>query len=85
MRLRLISPRQLGRQLLSAARRDHTQVADYLDANRDQWEALAGAAPSDAADVLEQLEEEAAAGLLANLSPEEAADILEEIAPELAV
>ena len=85
MRLRLISPRQLGRQLLAAARRDHTRVADYLDANLDQWEALAGAAPSDAADVLEQLEEEAAADLLSNLSPEEAADVLEEIAPELAV
>ncbi len=66
------------------ARRDHEQVADYLDANREEWEALALAAPSDAADILEQLDEEDAAELLSELSPADAADVLEEIAPELA-
>ncbi len=84
MRLRLRSPRQLASQLLAVARRDHEQVADYLDANREEWEALALAAPSDAADVLEQLDEEDAALLLSELPPAEAAEILEEIAPELA-
>lgn len=84
MRLRLRRPRQLAKRLLSAARRDPEEVADYLEANVEEWGALAGAAPGDAADVLEQLEEEDAAGLLADLEPTEAAEVLEEIAPELA-
>lgn len=84
MRLRLRSPRQLAKQLIAAARRDHTVVADYLDANREEWEALAAASPSDAADVIEQLPEEDAAELLSELDPTDAAEVLEEIAPELA-
>lgn len=59
-------------------------MADYLEANRTEWEALAVAAPSDAADVLEQLDEIDAAGLLAELAPADAAEVLGEIAPELA-
>lgn len=85
MRLRLRSPRQLARQLLAVARRDHEQVADFLDANREAWEALALATPSDAADIIEQLDEADAAQLLSDLPPADAAEILEEIAPELAV
>lgn len=84
MRLRLRSPRQLAHQLLAVARRDHDQVADYLDANREEWEALVQAAPSDAADIIEQLDEQDAVELLSDLDPAEAAEILEEIAPELA-
>jgi magnesium transporter len=85
LRLRLRSPRQLASQLLAVARRDHEQVADYLDANPEAWEALAHATPSDAADIIEQLDEEDAVQLLSELPPAEAAEILEEIAPELAV
>jgi magnesium transporter len=85
MRLRLRSPRQLARRLLAVARRDHDRVADYLDANRRAWEALAHATPGDAADILEQLEETDAAVLLSELPPTDAAEVLEEIAPELAV
>jgi magnesium transporter len=59
-------------------------VADYLETHGEEWEALAGAAPGDAADVLEQLAEEDVAGLLADLEPEDAAEILERISPELA-
>jgi magnesium transporter len=55
-----------------------------LETHGEEWEALAGAAPGAAADVLEQLSEEDAAGLLAELGPEDVADILEQIAPELA-
>ena len=84
MRLRLRSPRQLARTLLAAARREPEEVADYLEANPEEWEALAEAAPGDAADVLEQLEEEDAAGLLSGLDADDAAEVLEEIAPELA-
>ena len=85
MRLRLRSPRQLASKLLTAARRDKEGVADYLEANLEEWEALAKAAPGDAADVLEQLDESDAAGLLARLDADDAAEVLEEIAPELAV
>ena len=84
MRLRLRSPRQLARTLLAAARREPEDVADYLESNLEEWEALAEAAPGDAADVLEQLEEDDAARLLFELQPDGAAEILEEIAPELA-
>jgi magnesium transporter len=84
VRLRLRSPRQLARRLLAAAQRDHEQVAEYLDANRENWEALAVAAPSDAADILEQLDEGVAALLLSELPAADAAEVLEEIAPELA-
>lgn len=84
MRLRLRSPRQLAKTLLDLARSEPEEVADYLEANPEEWEALAEAAPSDAADVLEQLDDEDAAGLLAGLDASEAAEVLEEIAPELA-
>lgn len=85
MRLRLRSPRQLARQLLAVARRDHDQVADYLDANPEAWEALVQATPGDAADIIEQLDEADAVQLLSELPPSDAAEILEEILPELAV
>ncbi len=84
MRLRLRSPRQLAKVLVAAARRDHDEVAEYLDSRPEEWEALAEAVPGDAADVLEQLAEADAAELLGELDSTEAADILEEIAPELA-
>ena len=84
MRLRLRSPRQLGKTLLAAARREPDDVANYLESKREQWEAFAEAAPGDAADVLEQLDEDDAAELLSELRPVGAADVLEEIAPELA-
>jgi magnesium transporter len=84
MRLRLRSPRQLANDLIAAARRDHEEVADYLESNIEEWGALAEAVPGDAADVLEQLDEIDAAGLISDLEPAEAAEILEEIAPELA-
>ncbi len=84
MRLRLRSPRNYARALLAAARRDRQEVADYLDARPEEWEALAEAAPSDAADILEQLPEDEVADLLQELDADDAAEILEEIAPELA-
>ena len=59
-------------------------MADYLDSKSKEWEALAGSAPGDAADVLEQLDVEDAAGLLSDLNAPKAAEVLEEIAPELA-
>ncbi|MDH3463285.1 MAG: CBS domain-containing protein, partial [Acidimicrobiia bacterium] len=84
MRFRLRKPRELAKTLIAAARRDREEVADYLDLNPEEWEALVDSSPSDAADVLEELREEDAAELLSRLSAEDAADVLEEIAPELA-
>lgn len=84
MRLRLRSPRQLARKLLANARHDPGEVALYLEANREEWGALAKSEPGDAADVLEQLEHEDAAELLAELDAAATAEVLEEIAPELA-
>jgi len=84
VRLRLRSPRQLAKTLLAAARRDQAEVAGYLEANPEQWGALAKATAADAADILEQLDEEKASELLADLEPPEAAEVLEEIAPQLA-
>ncbi len=84
MRLRLRTARQLAVTLLTRARRDPDEVAEYLKSNRAKWEALARASPGDAADVLEQLAEEDAAQLLAELDPGPTGGILEEIAPELA-
>ncbi len=84
MRFRLRSPRQLAKTLLATARRDPGSVAEYLEGNIEAWEALAEANPGDAADVLEQLEEDDAVELVAGLQPAAAAEVLEEIAPELA-
>lgn len=84
MRFRLRKPRELAKTLVAAARRDREEVAEYLELNPEEWEALVDSSPSDAADVLEELREEDAADLIARLSAEDAADVLEEIAPELA-
>ncbi|HLU30593.1 MAG TPA: magnesium transporter, partial [Acidimicrobiia bacterium] len=84
MKLRLRSPRQLARNLLRAARRDRDEVEEYLDARPAEWEALVASVPGDAADVLEELSEEAAIDLIADLEPDDAAGVLEEISPELA-
>lgn len=84
MRFRLRRPRDLARALVTAARRDRDEVADYLDLRPEEWEALVDASPSDAADVIEQLREEDAAELISELDPADAAQVLEEIAPELA-
>ena len=85
VKLRLRRPRSMARNLLRAARRDRVGVEEYLEAHPEEWEALVESAPSDAADVLEELSEEAAVDLLSDLAAEDAAEILEEIAPELAV
>lgn len=84
MKIRLHSPRHLARALLNAARRSREEVEEYLDSRPEEWEALVESVPGDAADVLEELSEDAAVELLSDLEPEDAAEILEEIAPELA-
>jgi Mg/Co/Ni transporter MgtE (contains CBS domain) len=84
MKLRLQSPRRLARALLRAARVDREEVEEYLETRPAEWEALVESVPGDAADVLEELSEEAAVELLGDMEPGDAAVILEEISPELA-
>jgi len=85
VKLQLRTPRQLARQLLAQARRRPESVEAYLDRHGPEWEALAGAAPGAAADILEELSDEAVSELFADLGVEEAAEVLTELQPELAV
>ncbi|MDH5371395.1 MAG: magnesium transporter [Acidimicrobiia bacterium] len=84
MKLRLQSPRELATRLRLLARRSPEEVEQYLDSHHEEWEALAEADPHDAADILEELGEEAATDLIANLDPDDAADVLEEMRDDLA-
>ena len=82
MKLRLRRPRIFARTLWAAARRHPEDVEEYLGSHTEEWEALAEATPADAADILEELDEEAAGDLLLELDPDDAAEVLEEINPE---
>lgn len=84
MKLRLRRPRDLAQTLRLLARRRPEEVEEYLDAHVEEWTALAEAAPGDAADILEELDDVAAGDLLAELDPDEAAEVLEELQPALA-
>ena len=84
MKLRLQSPRELATRLRLLARRSPEEVEEYLDTHHEEWEALAEADPHDAADILEELGEEAATDLIADLDPDDAADVLEEMQDDLA-
>ncbi len=84
MKVRLHKPRELAIRLLAIARLRPRDVETYLDTHSVEWEALAGAAPYDVADILEELGEEAATDLIADLTAGDAAEVLEEMRPELA-
>jgi magnesium transporter len=83
-RKRLPRPRELAARLASLARREPEEVEAYLDAHADEWVELAQADPHDAADILEELGDEAAADLIRGLGAPEAADVLEEMQDDLA-
>lgn len=84
MKLRLLRPRDLAVALRDLARRRPEEAAEYLDTHEHEWASLAGADPHDAADILEAISEETAAGLIADLTPEDAAEVLEEMHDEAA-
>ncbi len=84
MKLRLRRPRDLALALRDLARRRPSEAADYLDTHEEEWTALAGADPHDAADILEAIDEEDAAELISDLTPGDAADVLEEMHDEAA-
>lgn len=84
MRLRLRRPRDLALALRDLARRHPQDAEEYLDTHHEEWDSLAQADPHDAADILEALDEEAAADLIAGLDAGSAADVLEEMHDEAA-
>ena len=84
VRLRLRTPRDLATRLRARARSDPRRVEEYLDSHPHEWEALAAADPHDAADILEELGEDAATELIADLGSAEAAEVLDEMRPDLA-
>jgi len=84
MKLRLRRPRDLALAIRELARRRPREAEEYLDAHEEEWASLAEADPHDAADILEAIDEEAAAELIGDLSPPEAADVLEEMRDEAA-
>ncbi|HEY5578808.1 MAG TPA: magnesium transporter [Acidimicrobiia bacterium] len=77
-------PRELAMRLRDLARRRPQEVEEYLDQHAQEWEALVEADPHDAADILEELPDDTAAGLIAGLEQQKAADVLDEMRPELA-
>jgi len=84
MKLRLRRPRDLALALRDLARRRPRDAEEYLDTHEEEWASLAEADPHDAADILEAIDEEAAAELIAELAPSEAAEVLEEMRDEAA-
>lgn len=66
------------------ARTRPDEAEEYLETHRLEWEALAESTPADAADILEALTEDAAAGLIGDLSLRDAADVLDEMQPAAA-
>lgn len=84
MKLRLRRPRDLAVALRDLARRRPREAEEYLDTHEVEWQALAAADPHDAADILEAIDEEAAAELMADLDAGQAALLLEEMQDEVA-
>ncbi len=84
MKLRLLRPRELAIALRELARLHPREAEEYLDSHQEQWEALATADPHDAADILESIDEEAAADLILGLDAGQAADVMEENQEEAA-
>jgi len=84
MRLRLLRPRELAVAIRELARRHPRQAEEYLDTHQEQWGAIAEADPHDAADILEAIDEEAAADLIAGLDAGPAAEVIEEMQDEAA-
>ncbi|MDH3397850.1 MAG: magnesium transporter, partial [Acidimicrobiia bacterium] len=84
MKLRLHRPREVAQMLRRRARHAPREVEEYLDTHAEEWTAIAELDPHDAADILEELGEDAASDLLAELDPDDAAEILEEMQDDLA-
>ncbi|MCJ7754007.1 MAG: hypothetical protein MUP13_05555, partial [Thermoanaerobaculales bacterium] len=84
MKLRPRRPRETAQLLRRRARLAPREVEEYLDTHTEEWSAIVEADPHDAADILEELGEDAATDLLADLDPDAAAEVLEEMHDDLA-
>ena len=84
MKLRLRRPRDLAQLLRRRAREAPREVEEYLDTHSEAWTAIAEADPHYAADILEELGEDAATDLLVDLDRDQAAEVLEEMQDDLA-
>ena len=84
MKSRPRRPREVAQLLRRRARLAPREVEEYLDSHTDEWSAIVEADPHDAADILEELGEDAATDLLADLDPDDAAEVLEEMHDDLA-
>ena len=80
--MRLLRPREFAQRLRGAARVQPESVEEYLQSHPGEWRALAAADPHDAADILEELDPEAAIALLIGLERASAAGLLDEMRPE---
>lgn len=85
VKFRLRKPRDYATTLRDRARIEPRIVEDYLETHPAEWAALASADPADAADILEELGDEAAGPLIRALPAEDAADVLDELRVDLAV
>ncbi|MDE0643668.1 MAG: magnesium transporter [bacterium] len=85
MPINLPRPRALAQRLRNRARVEPEEVEEFLDTHTAEWQSLAEANPHDAADILEELDVEAATDLLSDLNVSDAAGILNEMRPELSV
>jgi magnesium transporter len=77
-------PREIAQFLRRRAQLAPREVEQYLDRHGEEWEAIVEVTPHDAADILEELGEDAATDLLAALDPDDVADVLEEMQDDLA-
>lgn len=85
VKFRLRTPREIATSLRARAKTEPREVEGYLDSHLDEWTTLAEADPADAADILEELGEDAASDLLLELTSEGAAEVLDELRSDLAV
>src|SRR3989304_1672716 len=85
MKLRLRRPRELALAIRELARRRPREAEEYLDTHEHEGASpglVSGLEPAEAAEVLEEMRNEAAADVLEELTAADAADVVAELAPE---
>ncbi len=69
---------RLARRLRERARFRSEEVETYLTSHEAEWRQIAHEAPPDAADIVEEVDEDTARSLIATLEREDAAEVLDE-------